>query len=63
MGRVVQNKLKASVNVPPDDWAQYTGAVGAAVMAQRRLKKIKSGNGNGKGEREFEVVSEEVVDA
>ncbi|MCG3140800.1 MAG: 2-hydroxyisocaproyl-CoA dehydratase activator [Anaerolineae bacterium] len=63
MGRVVQNKLKASVNVPPDDWAQYTGAVGAAVMAQRRLKKIKSGNGNGKGEREFEVVSEEIVDA
>lgn len=57
MGRVVQQRLNSQVNVPPDDLAQYTGAVGAAVMAQRRLQKI------GKGEHEFEVIEVETVDA
>lgn len=59
MRRVVQQKLNAPVNVPPDDLAQYTGAVGAAIMAQRRLQKL----GNGHGEREFQVVSEEIIEA
>lgn len=59
MGRVVQQKLNAPVNVPPDDWAQFTGAVGAAVMAQKRLQKL----GTGRGEHEFQVVSAEVVEA
>jgi predicted CoA-substrate-specific enzyme activase len=40
MARVVRQKLGAPVNVPPDDLAQYTGAVGAAILAQRRLQKI-----------------------
>lgn len=59
MQRVVQQKLNASVNVPPDDLAQYTGAVGAAVMAQRRMQKL----GNGKEPREFVVESVGTVDA
>ncbi len=40
MARVVSKKLKVAVNVPPGDMAQYTAAVGAALLAQRRLHKI-----------------------
>jgi (R)-2-hydroxyacyl-CoA dehydratese activating ATPase len=43
MARVVQEKLKAKANVPPDDLPQYTAAVGAAILAQRRLQKLRSG--------------------
>jgi hypothetical protein len=31
------------VNVPPDDMAQYTGAVGAAMLAQQRWHKLQVG--------------------
>ena len=41
MARVVSGKVKAPVNVPPGDMAQYTAAVGAAILAQRRLAKLK----------------------
>ncbi len=40
MARVVSEKLNAKVNVPPDDWPQYTAAVGAAILAHRRLQKL-----------------------
>jgi predicted CoA-substrate-specific enzyme activase len=40
MARVVSAKLNAPVNVPPDDWPQYTAAVGAAILAHRRLQKL-----------------------
>lgn len=43
MAKVVSEKLKAPVNVPAGEMAQYTGAVGAAVLAQQRLKKIAAG--------------------
>lgn len=43
MVRVVGEKLNATVNVPPGDLVQYTAAVGAAILAQQRLKKLQSG--------------------
>lgn len=44
MGRVMCERLKARANVPPGDWPQYTAAVGAAILAQRRLQKLHSGD-------------------
>jgi predicted CoA-substrate-specific enzyme activase len=41
MVQVVREKLKAEVNVPPGDWPQYTAAVGAAILALRRYRKIQ----------------------
>ncbi len=43
MVRVVSEKLRAEVNVPPGDLVQYTAAVGAAILAQQRLQKRKNG--------------------
>ncbi len=40
MAHVVSEKLKAPVNVPPGEMAQFTGAVGAAILAQQRLRKL-----------------------
>ena len=40
MARVVSKRLKVEVNVPPGDMPQYTAAVGAALLAQRRLQKL-----------------------
>jgi predicted CoA-substrate-specific enzyme activase len=61
MGRVVREKLGAPVNIPPGDLAQYTGAIGAAVMARRRLRKLAGDNGQ--DEPEFRVVQEEIIEA
>lgn len=44
MARVVRDKLKAEVNVPPGDWPQYTAAIGAAILAHRRLQKLSAGD-------------------
>ena len=41
MVRVISEKLNATVNVPPGDLVQYTAAVGAAILAQQRLKKLQ----------------------
>jgi len=41
MVRVVSEELNADVNVPPDDLVQYTGAIGAAVLAHRRLAELR----------------------
>ena len=41
MVRVVSEELNSEVNVPPGDLVQYTGAIGAAVLAHRRLKKLR----------------------
>ncbi len=41
MVQLVREKLKAEVNVPPGDWPQYTAAVGAAILALRRYRKIQ----------------------
>jgi predicted CoA-substrate-specific enzyme activase len=40
MAEVISARLKRAVNVPPDDFAQYTAALGAAILARRRLDKI-----------------------
>jgi (R)-2-hydroxyacyl-CoA dehydratese activating ATPase len=40
MARVVSKRLKVEVNVPPGDMPQYTAAIGAALLAQRRLQKL-----------------------
>ncbi|NTU81490.1 MAG: 2-hydroxyglutaryl-CoA dehydratase [Chloroflexales bacterium] len=40
MIRVVREKLGHEVNVPPDEMAQFTAALGAAVLAYGRLLKL-----------------------
>ncbi len=41
MVQVIKEQLNAEVNVPPGDLVQFTGAVGAAVLARRRLEKLQ----------------------
>lgn len=41
MARVMRDQLGESVNVLPDDLAQYSCALGAAVLARRRLEKLQ----------------------
>jgi (R)-2-hydroxyacyl-CoA dehydratese activating ATPase len=41
MGRVMHEQLGAGVNVPPEELVQYTAAIGAAVLARRRLEKLQ----------------------
>lgn len=41
MVRVMREELGADVNVPRGDLVQYTGAVGSAVLARRRLHKLR----------------------
>lgn len=40
MVKVMKEQLGESVNVPPEPLAQYTGAVGAAALARRRMEKL-----------------------
>ncbi len=40
MPRVLREQLDAAVNVPPEELVQLTGAVGAAVLAWRRLARV-----------------------
>ena len=40
MARVMRERLKTSVNVPSGDLVQCTAAIGAALLAQRRLEKL-----------------------
>ena len=40
MAHVVREQLKAEVNVPPENLVQFVGALGAAILAQRRLQKL-----------------------
>jgi len=42
MARVVREHLKAEVNVPPENLVQFVSALGAAILAQRRLRKLNS---------------------
>jgi predicted CoA-substrate-specific enzyme activase len=45
MARIAREQLKAEVNVPPEDVVQLVGALGAAVLAQRRLQKLNLPDG------------------
>lgn len=40
MANVIRDRLKSEVNVPPADLAQFTAAIGAALLAHQRLGKI-----------------------
>ena len=50
MVELIREKLKAEVNVPPEDLAQFTAAIGAALLGRRRLEKLRLKN-DGNGER------------
>jgi (R)-2-hydroxyacyl-CoA dehydratese activating ATPase len=41
MVKVMREHLEAGVNVPPEPLVQYTGAIGAAVLARRRFEKLE----------------------
>lgn len=45
MARVVREHLKAEVNVPPENLVQFVSALGAAILAQRRLRKLNLPSG------------------
>jgi (R)-2-hydroxyacyl-CoA dehydratese activating ATPase len=42
MANAMRERLKKDVNVPPDDLAQYTAAIGAAILGLRRLEKLRA---------------------
>jgi (R)-2-hydroxyacyl-CoA dehydratese activating ATPase len=39
---LMRRHLSDSVNVPPEPMAQYSGAIGAAVLARRRLARLQA---------------------
>jgi len=43
---VVREQLQAEVNVPEDDLAQFTTALGAALLGRRRLEKLAEEGGD-----------------
>ena len=43
MTQVVREALNADANVPPDDVVQFVPAIGAAVLGQRRLRRLAGG--------------------
>ncbi len=46
MARVVREQLQAEVNVPPENLVQLVSALGAAILAQRRLQKLNLPQGD-----------------
>jgi (R)-2-hydroxyacyl-CoA dehydratese activating ATPase len=46
MARVVRDQLQAAVNVPPENLVQFVNAIGAALLAQRRVEKLQSTAGD-----------------
>ncbi len=42
MVRVMGSQLGAGVNVPPEPLVQFTGALGAAILAGRRMRKLEA---------------------
>lgn len=41
MAQAVREQLKSEVNVPAEDMVQFVTALGAAILGQRRLKKLR----------------------
>jgi predicted CoA-substrate-specific enzyme activase len=41
MARLVRDRLKSEVNVPSGDMVQFATALGAAILGQQRLKKVR----------------------
>lgn len=46
MARVVREHLRSEVNVPPENLVQFMGALGAAILAQRRMEKLNQTAGH-----------------
>jgi len=46
MACVVREQLHAEVNVPPESLVQFVGALGAAILAHRRLQKLNETPGD-----------------
>jgi len=44
MAHLVREHLKAEVNVPSGDMVQFTTALGAAILGQQRLRKLRESN-------------------
>ena len=42
LAHVVREHLQAEVNVPPENLVQFVGALGAAILAHRRLQKLNA---------------------
>jgi predicted CoA-substrate-specific enzyme activase len=57
MARVVREYLKAEVNVPPENLVQMVSALGAAILAQRRLQKLNLANGDQRNQVEIPAQS------
>jgi predicted CoA-substrate-specific enzyme activase len=55
MARVVREHLKAEVNVPPENLVQFVSALGAAILAQRRLQKLNLTPRDGSNNAEIRV--------
>jgi (R)-2-hydroxyacyl-CoA dehydratese activating ATPase len=55
MARVVREHLKAEVNVPPENLVQFVSALGAAILAQRRLQKLNLPAGDGPHDSQIQV--------
>ncbi len=43
MANVIRDQLSAEVNVPEGDLVQFTSALGAACLGQRRLGRLGGG--------------------
>jgi predicted CoA-substrate-specific enzyme activase len=52
MAQVVRAHLKADVNVPPGNLVQFVGALGAAILALRRLQKLNLSADNSRASAE-----------
>jgi predicted CoA-substrate-specific enzyme activase len=53
MSKVVQEKLGMKVNVPEGDLVQYIAALGAALLAQHRLRKLNEQGSEAEGEKQL----------
>ncbi|GMQ85111.1 MAG: acyl-CoA dehydratase activase [Acidimicrobiia bacterium] len=47
MGRSISKSLEAEVNIPEGDMVQYVSALGCAILAGRRLEKLRAADGVG----------------
>lgn len=45
MGRSISESLEADVNIPDGDMVQYVSALGCAILARRRLEKLRATDG------------------
>lgn len=56
MVRLLEQTLGVPVRVPPGDLVQYTGAIGAGVLALRRLDRVQAGDDSAASTRNLRLV-------